>query len=103
MPTIVQGGSWRHTGSRRMLRVNHIRELAVIVAVALAAGVLALLGASQKAEAAFPGNNGKIAFVSDRTTGLGVSNPTGDNEIFTMNPDGTGILQATFNTADDRN
>jgi hypothetical protein len=31
-----------------------------------------------------------------------MDNPTGDQEIFTMSKDGTGLKQLTFNTADDR-
>jgi Tol biopolymer transport system component len=80
------------TGSRRMLKVNHFRVSAlIVVAAALAAGVLVLVG-SRPAEAAFPGANGKIAFSSGRD---------GDYEIFAMNPDGTGIEQLTFNTKGD--
>ena len=71
------------------------------MAAVLAASLLALAVATKPAEAAFPGSNGKIAFYSDRTTGAGVDNPTGDNEIFTRNPDGTGLTQLTFNTAFD--
>ena len=44
---------------------------------------------------------GKITFTSDRTTGVGVRNPTGDYEIFRMNRDGTGLEQLTFNMAID--
>src|SRR5215203_3811788 len=61
----------------------------------LAASV-ALTGAAQQAEAT---TSQKIVFVSDRTEG--VDNPTGDNEIFTMNPDGTGVRQLTFNDVED--
>ena len=49
----------------------------------------------------FPGQNGKVVFVSSRTTGPGVDNPTGDGEIFTAYPDGTNLTQLTFNTAND--
>src|SRR5215210_7077263 len=69
--------------------------------VALAAILLLALVRTKPAEAAFPGKNGKIALMSDRTTGAGVDNPTGDLEIFTINLDGTGLTQLTFNTADD--
>jgi len=62
------------------------------------AALVALAGAAQKADAAF---TEKVLFVSDRTSGTGVSNPTGDAEIFRMNPDGTGVRQLTFNKADD--
>ena len=45
-------------------------------------------------KATFPGTNGKIAFASDRD---------GDLEVYTMNPDGTGLTQLTSNAgADDR-
>ena len=58
------------------------------------AGVVALAGAAHQADAAAPE---KIVFVSERTTGKGVNNPTGDAEIFRMNPNGTGVRQLTFN------
>ena len=74
--------------------------LTLVLGAALAA-LVALAGTARQAEATFPGTNGKIVFVSDRTTGTGVDNPTGDNEIFTKNPDGTGLKQLTFNTTDD--
>lgn len=86
-----------------MTRTDPLRALlALLVAAAVAAGVLALVG-TKPAEAAFPGVNGKIAFASSRTTGAGVINPESDSEIFTMNPDGTGIEQLTSNTANDYN
>jgi Tol biopolymer transport system component len=77
--------------------INHLRLAAMMAAVLLTAGVLALVG-TRPAEAAFPGSNGKIAFSSNRVT---TNNPTGDFEIFIMNPDGTGIEQLTSNTAAD--
>ncbi|MGI8909602.1 MAG: TolB family protein [Rubrobacteraceae bacterium] len=78
-----------------MGKTNHFRAIAAVVAVALSAGVLVSTG---PAEAAFPGKNGKIVFVSDRVI---PDNPTGDLEIFTMNPDGAALKQLTFNTADE--
>lgn len=69
-------------------------------AVLLASGV-ALFALGEPARAAFPGENGKIAFVSDRTTGEGADNPEGDLEIFAVNPDGTGIVQLTSNAVGD--
>ena len=75
--------------------------LMLLLAAALAAGLLALVGTIKPAKAAFPGSNGKIAFASSRTTGAGVDNPEGDSEIFTMNPDRTGIEQLTFNDTND--
>src|SRR5215218_4936699 len=53
-----------------------LRVLVLLAAVVLAAGLLLLK--TKPAEATFPGDNGRIAFVSDRTTGAGVDNPTGD-------------------------
>src|SRR5215213_2065386 len=70
-------------------------------ALMLAVIFLVLVAHIESAEAAFPGANGKIVFQSERTTGTGVDNPTGDFEIFTMNPDGTGVTQLTHNTAFD--
>jgi TolB protein len=67
--------------------------LGIGVGVALA-GVVALGGTAQQADAASPE---KIVFVSERTTGKGVNNPTGDAEIFRMSPNGTGVRQLTFN------
>jgi hypothetical protein len=65
------------------------RTMAVGAAMVTAGLLLALVGTAREAEATFPGNNGKIAFASNRTTGEGVNNPEGDFEIFTMNRDGT--------------
>ena len=75
------------------------RRSALLLGVGVAlAGAVALAGVAQRADAAAPE---KIVFVSERTTGKGVSNPTGDAEIFRMNPNGTGIRQLTFNQADE--
>ena len=63
------------------------------------AGMVALAGTAQQAEAA--ASKEKFVFASERTTGTGVNNPTGDLEIFRMNPDGTGVRQLTTNKADD--
>ncbi len=69
------------------------------VALALAASLLA--APAMPAGATFPGENGKIAFVSNMTEGEGVDNPEGDSEIFTINPDGSGLRQITKNEDDD--
>ena len=65
----------------------------------LAASVALGGGTAHQADAA--ASKEKIVFVSERTTGKGVNNPTGDAEIFRMNPNGTGVRQLTFNTAHD--
>ena len=39
--------------------------------MALVALLLALVGTAKEAEATFPGNNGKIAFASNSTSGEG--------------------------------
>jgi Tol biopolymer transport system component len=62
------------------------------------AGAVALAGPAHQADAAAPE---KMVFVSERTTGKGVNNPTGDAEIFRMNANGTGVRQLTFNTVFD--
>src|ERR671916_3404922 len=77
--------------------------MAAVGAAMVSAGLLltALAGTAREAEATFPGNNGLIAFASNRATGEGVDNPEGDFEIFTMNPDGTDLTQLTHNAAFD--
>ena len=50
---------------------------ALASAMALVALLLALVGTVKEAKATFPGENGKIAFASNRTTGEGVNNPEG--------------------------
>jgi Tol biopolymer transport system component len=59
---------------------------------AVVVALLAMLVAPASAQAAFPGHNGKIAFSS---------NVDGDYEIYTINPDGTGLTQLTHNTETD--
>ena len=66
---------------------------------AVLAALVATVGTMRQAEAA--ASPEKIVFASERTMGKGVSNPTGDAEIFRMNPNGTGVRQLTFNQADD--
>jgi WD40-like Beta Propeller Repeat len=59
------------------------------------AALIALLAAlvlPSSAQAAFPGHNGKIAFAS---------NADGDDEIYTVNPDGSGLTQLTHNSERD--
>src|SRR5215203_453809 len=64
-----------------------------MLAVLTAALFVALLAVVMKsAEAAFPGKNGKIAFMSDRD---------GNEEVYVMNPDGSGPANLTKNPAID--
>jgi hypothetical protein len=71
--------------------------LSVTLAVLMAAGLLVagLMALVERAEAAFPGQNGKIAFTSTR-----------DNvnfEIYTMNSTGGAVDRLTNNSQDDFN
>ncbi|HET7480189.1 MAG TPA: hypothetical protein VFJ72_11805 [Rubrobacteraceae bacterium] len=106
-----------------MTKTGQIKLFMMATAAALALGLLALL-AAKPAEAAFPGNNGKIAFQSDRdgpveiyaitpgetATRITTSNNSSDpayspdggriaflsgNQIFVMNADGSGRRQVT--------
>jgi Tol biopolymer transport system component len=70
-----------------MVKTRNLPLLAAMAAVVLASCLLALL-AVRPAEAAFPGKNGKIAFVSNRDVGSG--------EIYTVKPDGAGATRITF-------
>ena len=65
----------------------------MLFTLVLVAALAALAGTMREAEAASPE---KIVFVSDRAKGTGVNNPTGDTEIFKMNPDGTGVRQPSL-------
>jgi TolB protein len=68
--------------------------IASIVLAALAAALgVALLGAGE-AEAAFPGKNGRISLSIDRN---------GNEDIYTINPDGTGERRLTTDPDDERN
>jgi dipeptidyl aminopeptidase/acylaminoacyl peptidase len=69
-----------------LLRRSFLVLVAAIVAFALAAVV------ARHARAAFPGTNGRIVFESNRD---------GNEEIYTMNADGTDRIDLTRNPADD--
>jgi Tol biopolymer transport system component len=71
---------------------------ALALGTVLAALMATMVIAQREAEAAF---TEKVVFESNRTTGPGVNNPTGDFEIFRMNPDGTGVRQLTTNKVND--
>jgi Tol biopolymer transport system component len=62
-------------------------------AVLAACGVVALLAVQEPAQAAFPGENGRIAYVFHLENG--------HNEIYTMNPNGTDRKQLTDNSVYD--
>jgi len=68
-----------------------ILSASVLGAIALALAAVLLVPA-EPAGAAFPGTNGKIAFVSNRD---------GDSEIWVMNQDGSGPMRLTNNQASD--
>jgi dipeptidyl aminopeptidase/acylaminoacyl peptidase len=85
-----------------MTRSNRLKVLLTAASVATLSVLLAALFAPvQHADAAFPGQNGKLVFRSYMNSGPGVDNPEEDYEIFTINPDGTGLVQLTHNSADD--
>ena len=85
------------------MRAGRSSTFVVGLAAMLAALLVALAGVADTAKAKKKKgkNSGQIVFDSDRTTGEGVNNPTGDKEIFVMKPDGTHVRQITFNTAHD--
>jgi hypothetical protein len=86
----VRGGEGRDL-TRRMLYLP-----ALIVAAVLVACAVVVLALSEKAEATFPGKNGRIAYAS-----YDAPFPKGDSEIYTINPDGSGKTQLTNNNTDD--
>ena len=67
-----------------------ILTLASMATAILLAGGVGGIATTQPAEAAFPGKNGKVAFVSNRDVGA--------SEIYAMNPDGSGVTRLTFPT-----
>src|SRR5438270_8083550 len=79
----VGGLGERHRGDRRAWWT-------ACVAVVVVASTVPLLAAhAPRAQAAFPGVNGKIAFGRETSPGSGV------NHIFVMNPDGSGQTDLT--------
>ena len=64
------------------------------VAVSLVSATTVLAFTSGSAEAAFPGENGRIVFSSNQNTEK-FPNPEGDFEIYTVNPDGSGTKRLT--------
>src|SRR5215204_1365308 len=84
-----------------MAKTNYWGALSATAGTVVAGGLLLLmlLVVVEPAGAAFPGQNGKIAFASKHSPGGfdGV-----DYEIYTMNSNGTGVVRLTNNTAHDR-
>jgi Tol biopolymer transport system component len=72
---------------------------ALIVAAVLMACAVVVLALSEKAEATFPGKNGRIAYASyaERCRLCLVGYPGHDPEIYTINPNGRGKFQLTHN------
>ena len=66
-------------------RLAVVRQPVTVVGVAMMLIAL-VIGVAPRASATFPGRNGRIAFSSDRG---------GDLEIYTMRPQGGGIVQVT--------
>lgn len=64
------------------------RRSALALVVAVVAGLVVQVGRSVPAHATQPGANGKIAFSSDFD---------GRVEVYTANPDGTGVTELTDN------
>jgi TolB protein len=77
-----------------MTRINHLGALTAAAGVLVAAGMLMLMMVAlvKPAGAAFPGQNGKIAFTSTRD---------GNSEIYTMNTAGGALDRLTNNPAAD--
>src|SRR5688500_2746343 len=66
--------------------------LGTLAAAVVLACAAALLAGSQKAEATFPGKNGRIAYATYDGN---------DYEIYTINPNGSGKIKVTNNVTDD--
>jgi hypothetical protein len=73
-------------GEGKDLTIRKLYLPALIVAGVLLACAAVLLALSEKAEATFPGKNGRIAYVADGGNNSG---------IYTINPDGGGKSKVT--------
>ncbi len=72
------------------------RMLVMAGALLLATCVLALTGMERPADAAFPGENGRIVFAGSRVFDVSPEGHTTEAlEIITVSPDGTGTMQLT--------
>jgi len=90
-PVAVGGEKEEEKGMATRTRATALAA-ALVTAAALAC-VGALLAASHEAEAAFPGQNGRIAYVA--------SISDAETNIYSMNPDGTDRKQLTDDSAGD--
>ena len=72
-----------------IVKTNRLGLLAAVVGLLVAVGLLVLMVVieAQPAEATFPAENGKIAYVT-------LTAPRGE-EIYTINPDGSGRFRVT--------
>jgi Tol biopolymer transport system component len=86
----VFGATRVHVEGSQTMRWVGIRSRAA--GVAAVAGVVALAGPTGPAQAAFPGVNGRIVFLSERD---------GNAEIYAMNADGSGQTNLTNSAAID--
>ena len=77
-------------GEGNDLTIRMLYLPALLLAAVLLACAAALLALSEKAEATFPGKNGRIVY-----SGFDGH----DNEIYTINPDGTGRFNVTKTNA----
>ena len=85
----------RTMGAARFGRNNLLKVTLLIVTGVLAACLVALVSAAGPVKAAFPGENGKIAFTSYRDDN--------DAEIYVVNADGSGQTNLTNHPARDQN
>ena len=73
-----------------MTKVNSLRVLLAASVAALTAFLLTMLATENPVQAAFPGENGRIAFTS-----FSLTDPSTSYDTYTMLPDGTGRTQLT--------
>jgi dipeptidyl aminopeptidase/acylaminoacyl peptidase len=98
-----QGDDEEHRAAVSVTRARKPLAFGLVLAAALVAVMLVLVAWTRSAEAAFPGSNGKIAFWTAASI-LGSADPSAtDNEIFSMNANGTDLQQVTVNDKQDFN
>jgi Tol biopolymer transport system component len=71
------------------INVHPLRDFLVLLLVAVLTVILLALVTPKPAEATFPGTNGSIVFESDLT---------GDTDLYSMAPNGTGLTRLTNST-----